>query len=423
MRMRVPTPLLLAALICLTMLAAAPAPAEQRADSVILFIGDGMGPGQVDLARQAASGSPLEMERMPISGIVTTHSANQKVTDSAAAGTALATGRKTNNGMISVSPEGVRLETILERCQAARKSAGIITTDALHGATPAAFAAHVPSRGQAAEIAKQMAHSRAQVMMGFWKNQFLPEAAGGSRKDGLDLIAQMRRAGYDVVFTKEELAKARRPGLVGLFDDGEHAPTLAEMVRAALSRLGADANGFFLMVEGARIDWFCHDNDPAGSVRDTWQFDQAVGVGLDYARRRGRTLVVVTADHETGGLRLERPAKAHALGPVKGSSAEIASHLNKDRSNTAQVMTEWAGISDLTPEQVQKIKTAEDPAGAVAAVLSERAGLSWSTKGHTATPVRVFAFGPGSERFAGEMDNTDIPKRIAAALNLGAFPR
>ncbi len=397
--------------------------AAPLADSVILLIGDGMGSAQVRLAREAAGGAPLAMERMPYSGLITTHSADRPVTDSAAAGTALATGHKTNNGMISVAPDERVLRTILELCRDRGKSTGIITTDALHGATPASFAAHAPSRGMRSEIALQLAESRVPVMLGFWKGWFLPDSEGGERADGKHLIADLRRAGYGVAFTKEELSNVTGQRLLGLFDDGPEAPTLADMTLAALGRLRTDRDGLFLIVEAARIDWKCHHNDPAGAVLDTWEFDRAVAAALDYARGRGRTLVLVTADHETGGLSIEEPGRVKALAGIKAPAADIAEKLNADRSNVAEVLAEYAGVHDLTPDEIAAVKGAEHAADAVSMLLNQRAGLFWSTKGHSDTRVPVFAYGPGAERFAGEMDNTDIPKRIAEVLGIGPFPR
>jgi len=362
---------------------AALAKAAPLADSAILFIGDGMGPVQIMVAREARAGEPLAMEKMPFSGLATTHSADQPVTDSAAAATALATGHKTNNGMISVAPDGRRLLTILEACQAMYKSTGIVTTDAPHGATPAAFASHVKNRGASSEIALQLARSRLSVMLGFSRDWFLPESAGGKRTDGRNLISDLRRAGYDVVFTKEALSSTKNKLLIGLFDDGPRAPALADMVTAALDRLRTDPDGFFLIAEAARIDWKCHDHDLPGALRDVWELDRAVAAALDFAREHPHTLVVVTADHETGGLMVEDSERLRQLGRKEGEAREAA----------------------------------------IAALLSKRAGLRWGAKGHTATPVRVFAFGPGAERFAGEMDNTDIPKRIAEILGLAEFPQ
>jgi alkaline phosphatase len=400
----------------------APAAAVPLADSAILLIGDGMGAAQIAVAREARGGDPLAMETAPVSGLMTTHSADRAITDSAAAGTALATGHKTNNGMISVTPDGRRVVTILERCRAMYKATGIITTDSLHGATPASFAAHAESRGMRSEIALQMAESGVPVMMGFWKGWFLPKSAGGEREDGRDLIAKMRGDGYAVAFTREQLFEASGPRLLGLFDDGAQAPTLAEMVGAALQQLSDEPGGFFLIVEGARIDWKCHGNDPAGAVLDTWEFDEAVAAALALARTRGRTLVVITADHETGGLTIDDRTLVRRLGSVRASCEAMTGKLNSDRSNAAQVLADFAGVDNLTGAELTTLNGAEDAEAAIAALISERAGVSWTTGGHTDTPVRVLAFGPGADRFAGEMDNTDIPKRIAEVLGIGAFP-
>lgn len=413
---------MLAALLAALVLAGAPcASAAPLADSAILFIGDGMGPLHIELTRVALGGEPLAMEKMPFSGTVTTGSANREVTDSAAAGTALATGRKTNNGMVGVSPDGKPLVNLLDRARAAHKSTGIATTDALYGATPASFAAHVSSRGERDNIAEQLAASRVEVMLGFGKEAFLPKSAGGSREDGKDLLAEMRNAGYQMAFTGAEMGEVKKRQLVGLFG-GEEGPTLAGMVEAAIGRLSPNGDGFVLMVEGARIDWRAHDSDPAGVIVETRALAEAVAVALDYARARGRTLVVVTADHETGGLGITSPGRLTALRGVKCSSGEIGRRLAADKSDVREVVAACTGIGDLTEAEAGRIKADADPAAAIAAVLSARAGVTWRTTRHTDTPVRVFAFGPGADRFAGSMDNTDIPGRIAEVLGMEALP-
>jgi alkaline phosphatase len=197
-----------------------------------------------------------------------------------------------------------------------------------------------------------MAVSGVDVMMGFWKGEFIPRSAGGNREDNRDLIAEMRAKGYDIVFTRDELLKSKGDKLLAIFED-ETAPTLAEMVSTAIDRLSRDPQGFVLIVEEARIDWKCHDHDLPGAISDTRALDKAVAAAVAAAEERGRTLVVVTADHETGGLA---------------------------------------------------------PDG------------TFSTGGHTSTPVRLFAAGPGAEAFAGDLDNTDVPKRIAVAIGIGPFP-
>jgi len=413
--------LLLAALSVASLLPFAHA--RPQADSVILFIGDGMGPGQIEMTAGAV-GHPLAMQKMPYSGTVTTLSVHGRVTDSAAASTALATGHKAENGVISVSPDGKSYETILERCLQSHKTAGVITTDALWGATPAGFGAHAPTRGQKASIALQMAESRAQVMMGYSQDQLLPKSAGGKREDGKDLIAWLEKAGYAVVYTRDELLKEKNQKVVGLFHDGAQAPRIADMVSAALDRLATNASGFFLVVEGARVDWASHESDPLGAFLETRDLDEAVAEAVKFAQKRGGTLVLVTADHETGGLQVEAPSRLPALGRAKGTIGEIASRLNADRTNVQQVMAEYAGITDLTAQEIERIKQAKEAGPVIGSLLSERAGVRWTSEGdHTATPVRVFAFGPGAERFAGEMDNTDIPRRIAEALGIGPFPK
>jgi alkaline phosphatase len=406
------TAALLAALI-------APAVAAPLGHSAILFIGDGMGPVQIQVARAASGGDRLAMETLPFSGFVTTNSVEGKVTDSAAAGTALATGHKTNNGMIGMAPDGKRLTTILERAQTMYKATGIITTDSLWGATPSSFAAHSDSRGKSAEIAAQMAASGAQVMMGFWKDQLLPTSAGGKRTDGRDLIAQMQKAGYQVVYTRDELKAAHGRKLVGLFEDGPTAPSLSDMVSAAVERLSQDPEGFFLVVEGARVDWFSHDNDPAGAILAVRELDAAVSSATDFARRRGKTLVVITADHETGGLTVMDGSKLKALADVTMPSSDMAAKLSKERDNVGDVLRLGAGITDVTAAEADNVRKAQDPSGAIAELISARAGLSWSTGSHTATRVRVFAFGPGAQQFSGDLDNTDIPKRIADSMGVG----
>jgi len=343
--------LALLAVAALLALSPAPCSGDSPADSAILFIGDGMGPMQIHLSR-VEPGQPLEMEKLPVAGIVTTNSVGGRVTDSAAAGTALATGYKTENGRIGTDPDNRQLQTILERAQAMYKSTGIITTDALHGATPASFAAHVKNRGERAEIAAQLAASNVDVMMGFWKGEFIPKSAGGNREDNRDLIAEMRARGHDIAFTRDELLKSKGDKLLAIFED-ETAPTLTEMVATALDRLSRDPDGFVLIVEQARIDWECHDHKLPEAISFVRSLDKAVAAARSAAEARGRTLVIVTADHETGGLA---------------------------------------------------------PDG------------SFSTGGHTSTPVRLFAAGPGAEAFAGDLDNTDVPRRIADAIGIGPFP-
>ncbi len=347
--------------------------------NVILCIGDGMGLSQITLASMKAGGATgrLCLERMPVTGLVRTYSASSRVTDSAAAATAMATGIKTNNGMIGRTPGGQAYQTILEAVKAKGMTTGLVATSTITHATPASFASHVDSRATEAAIAEQLIANRVNVLLGGGRKYFLPRSDPNSaRKDDRDLIAEARQAGYAYVTTERELHSAHSTDILGLFQFDSLTtiapePNLACLTRKAIqvltgrnSKSSRAKGGFFLMVEGSQIDWACHDNDAGKAIRQTLLFDQAVQVAVDFALEDGHTLVIVTADHETGGLTL--PA---------GS------------------------------------KTSPDPA------------VRWSTKGHTSTPVPIGALGPRASIFAGMQDNTDIARKIAQLLRITPFPR
>jgi alkaline phosphatase len=338
--------------------------------NVILLIGDGMGLAQVTLARLSL-GEALMMDSMPSGGLAKTHSANSTITDSAAAGTALATGYKTNNGMISVLPDGKQVQTILEAASELGKATGLVTTVTITHATPAVFGSHVNSRGDEADIAPQYLDRKINVLLGGGRQFFIPQSAKESkRKDDRDLIAEAKSAGYEFVDAREAMLSAKGSKLLGLFQMSAMTteapePTLAEMADKAISVLSPDKDGFFVMIEGGQIDWRCHANDVAGTIKQTLDFDAAVGKALDFARKRNDTLVIVTADHETGGLTI--------VSPDKGEDAKFKA--------------------------------------------------KFSTGGHSACNVPILAFGPGASQFGGVMDNTDIPKRIARLWGVKGFAR
>lgn len=335
--------------------------------NVIVCIGDGMGFEHVALSRLTAGAPKLWMETLPVAGEMTTRSANKKITDSAASGTALACGVKTNNGMIGMTPDKTQYSTILELLAQKGWKTGLVATSQITHATPASYAAHVVSRGNQKGIAPQMLANRVDVMFGGGQKYWLPKSAGGIRDDKQDVLAQARRAGYQVIATRDELAALTKTPALGLFGkDGlttaAPEPTLAEMSGMAINLLSRkNKQGFFLMIEGSQIDWAAHANDADRVIRQTLLFDMAVREAIEFARRDGHTLVIVTADHETGGLTVK-----------------------------------------------------SDNAGGIKA--------KWSSGGHTEANVPVYAFGPGAEKFAGRIDNTDLPKRIAELTGVKQFP-
>ena len=299
---------------------ALPARADAPPHSIILFIGDGMGANQRLAAQWLSVGQSgqLAMDALPFSGWSQTANRTGGTTDSAAGGTAIATGTRTDNGIISQTFDGQTLTTILELAQARGMSVGLVTTTQLAHATPAVFAAHVPSRSMMTEIARQEIAAGVDVLLGGGENDFLPNTAtgcyggAGNRSDGRNLIAEAQSAGYATVCTATELSAldtAHTAKLFGAFADAgmvrPFSPTLAEMTTAALDVLGQNPNGYFLMVEGGQIDWAGHANDATNVIGDTLGLDDAISVALTHpAVDAGRTLVIVTADHETGGMAL-----------------------------------------------------------------------------------------------------------------------
>jgi len=340
--------------------------------NIILYIGDGMGMSQICAARIKSLGAngKLEIEKMPISGFLNTHSIDQLITDSAAGATALASGVKTRNGMIGVTPDSSAVRTILEAARDMGKSTGLVATSTITHATPACFAAHCPSRRDQSTIAEHIIKSKVNVILGGGKQFFTPNSVEGSlRSDNKNLIDQAISDGYLFVENYNELQLADKEFVLGLFElgplnPGAQKPGLLEMTEKAIQLLERNKDGFFLVVEGSQIDWGGHDNDINYVVEEQLHFDEAIKAGLEFAAKDKHTLIVVTADHETGGLHCRQ-------GSVDGKQMQV----------------------------------------------------TWSTGGHTGEPVPIFAFGPYAHRFTGAMDNTEVPKIFADLWGVIEFPQ
>jgi alkaline phosphatase len=328
--------------------------------NIIIMIGDGMGPEQVKAGGIYKYGAPgtLAFEKLPHAAMAKTAPASGGVTDSAAAGTAIATGVKVKNGTISmaVPGDGRELQTLLETCKARGMATGLVTTTALTHATPAAFGAHDRSRKNARQIAND------------YLTQTKPDVLLGGGESGMTADGA-RRAGYSVVTDLSGLKRVR-PGstgrLAGLFGSSHlpyekdglgGLPHLSDMVTAALGVLERNPNGYFLMIEGGRIDHACHKNDAERAVREVAAFEEAFSVVWSRVSRRTDTLVIVTADHETGGLTVKK-------GNGRGKTPDV----------------------------------------------------KWSTKNHTGKNVPAYAWGPGAEAVTGTIENTDIHRIVTASL-------
>lgn len=335
--------------------------------NIIFLIGDGTGLAQITSGQYALVGPDglLHMQTMPVTGFVKTHSSDNLITDSASGTTAYSCGLKTYNGAIGVNPDKKACKTILELAEEMGLSTGLIATSSITHATPASFASHVESRSMEEEIAVQLLNSGAEVMLGggfeFFSSQY--------RSDSLDLITQAEEAGYQLLRNEEELDNSKAEMLLGLFaNDGleraEGEPSTAAMTSKALDILSGDEDGFFLMIEGSQIDWGGHDNDTDYVLNEVEDFDAAVKTALDFARQDGETLVVLTADHETGGMTLQRQR-------AEGDSLEIY----------------------------------------------------WATGYHTGIPVPLMAYGPKATEFMGWRDNTYVGKKMAELLGVGTLPQ
>ena len=358
---------------------------ERKAKSIILLIGDGMSASQVSSYRLLKGGpnARLAVDKFPISGIVLTHSEDAIVTDSASSATAYSTGIKTNNTFLGLDKDKNVLENLTEKIHGYGFVSSLIATSEVTHATPAAFAAHIDLRWKTDEISAQMMDSNVVTILGGGRHFFLPEEMGGKREDGRDLLQEVENS-HVLLTHKDQLNdfdQTTSGKVVGLFAD-EHLrdlekpenhstePSLSEMLNFAIKRsetfMDNGCKGSFIMVEGSQVDWAGHSNDINYLKREMQDLEEAVELAVDYANKNQDTLVIVTADHETGGLLIE-PA----------SAADYTGNEVKFSFNTAI-----------------------------------------GRGSHTGVPVPVYAYGPGSENFTGTLDNTDVYRAMIAALDL-----
>ncbi|MDD2336896.1 MAG: alkaline phosphatase, partial [Geobacteraceae bacterium] len=354
-----------------------------NAKNIIIMIPDGMGLADVTAARtfkNGPNGAPLSFETLKHIGYQRSHSANSLVTDSAAAASAWACGEKFANNEICYHGDGRPVRpSILELARKMGKATGLVTTDGMTEATPAAFGAHVPSRDCRREIGRQYLETTAvDILLGGGRSEFTTETVDQGGTKG-NLLVTAQKKGYTVVSNREELKKAVARGsrkLLGLFQArgmtpevqrpaASTEPRLPEMTAAALALLEKDRDGFFLLVEGALVDKANHRNNYPMQLGEVLVFDEAVAVVRDWIKadrkRKDETLLIVVADHETGGFAITGP---DASLPGPGASLETA----------------------------------------------------WTGRGHTAVDTMVWSEGPGSKNLARAMDNTDIYRVMAGAL-------
>ncbi len=414
------------------------------AKNIILMIGDGMGPSHVHTTWLYATrqlGKKFAMTELMNEGRVSyvrNDTQESTVTESAEAATQIATGSKAFARTISTGKDGKSLKTILEWAREAGKAAGLVTTSGITDATPAAFAAHVDNRWKEEAIAEQLIDSGVDILFGGRKGFFLPEAEKGRRKDGRNLLQEAKKKGYAIAETAEELKKAEGGKILGLFNMGNmrfdidrkesQEPSLSEMTTKALAVLEKDPDGFFLMVEAGRIDHAAHNNDIGAVISDTLAFDEAIQVADRFRRQHPDTLLIITADHETGGLVIlpyDHTSKEfvgvnlEAISRIKASHEVRNQELGKDPTpeKIREVVKKYFDI-DLKENEVKAIAEGSirkldprhyyNPDGPLAFALRLYHRIGWNLETHSATPVPLVGIGPGSEKIKGWMHNTEV---------------
>ena len=462
--------------LCVALLFSIAAMAQNgKAKYVFYFIGDGMGVNQVNgtetylAAMEGRIGtSPLCFAQFPHVGLVTTFSGTNGVTDSAAGGTALATGHKTKNGTIGMETDlSTKVKSIAEKAKAEGKAVGIATSVSVDHATPASFYAHVKDRGMYYQIGKDLIAAGFDFYAG---SDFLQPEGGN---EGKDLYAQCREAGYAIARGYDDYRKKARKtekmlllqpeagsqkdrtAIPYAIDRSKGDLTLQDITRAAIHFLyQKKTDGFFLMVEGGKIDWACHSNDAAATFREVLDMDEAVQVAYEfYEQHPDETLIVITADHETGGIVLgtgeyelhtdllkyqrqsaeafsrmlamqhQKEGKGFTWDFVRGQLEEnfgFWKHIDLNEKETAELEQAYKDFCEGVAQGNKTLYASENIIAATARkIMARKAMVGWVSDGHSNGYVPVFAIGTGAENFDGRIDNTDIPKKIAQIAGYG----
>ncbi len=433
---------------------------DLRVDNFILLIPDGMGIAQTTLGRWykfvKTGENRLSFDDLAC-GLVRTYWATGLITDSAPAASAMATGFKTSAGAVSLRPGKVSMPgvqplaeaeaftpvaTVLEAAQARGLATGLVVTSEFPHATPAGFSSHHSQRSALEILAEQQVYLGLDVVLGGGRKYLDPKI----RKDGEDLVRVLAERGYRYVTDSAGLADAPPGRLWGAFAeagmsrdldrDPAKEPSLEAMTRKALNILSRSKKGFFLMVEGSQVDWGAHANDPVGTATEILAFDRAAAAALEFARRNGRTAVLIAADHSTGGMSIGNPDVgdlplerfAEAMRRPKATPTRAAETILDDPraglDRARLIAAELLGIDDWKPaeipglEGVVKERNFKKLELFLGQALSRRAGLGWVFTGHGGEDVALYGFHPRGLRPEGVIQNTDIALYIQACLGL-----
>jgi alkaline phosphatase len=415
--------------------------------NVIFLIGDGMGVSYTSAYRylkdnpETTEAEKTEFDKYLVGSQMTyPEDPEQNVTDSASAATAMSAGIKTYNNAIAVDNDGSEVKTVLEAAKENGKATGLVATSEITHATPASFGAHDESRKNMNAIADDYydemvnGEHKIDVMLGGGVSNFV--------RNDRNLAEEFQKDGYSYVTNKQDLLKNKNEKVLGLFAPGgmdkmidrtEETPSLEDMTKTAIQRLNKDKDGFFLMVEGSQVDWAGHDNDIVAAMSEMEDFEKAYKAAIEFAKKDKHTLVVATADHSTGGYSIGADGIYNWFGaPIKAAkrtpdfmAAEIANGADAEDTLKKYIDFKSVGLPELTAEELQAVKDvaptkkARDIDNAIEQIFDKRSHTGWTTGGHTGEDVPVYAFGPGKERFYGQIDNTDNAKNIFDILENG----
>ncbi|MBR6389466.1 MAG: alkaline phosphatase [Opitutales bacterium] len=431
----------------------------KKAKYVFLFIGDGMSLPQRMAAQnylKSIGEEGLAINTLAVQSITFTRSNNSLITDSAASATAIACGEKTDNHFVGVNPKGERLVSAAEVAKKAGRKVGIITSVTLTHATPAGFYAHNTNRGNEYEIGLDLIASGFDYFAGGGIGQYNNEKSPAYKGSIYDLA---KENGYEVFVGAKEFEKIpegagrviaveNKGGAMPYYIDNKETLRLADFVKKGIGLLD-NPKGFFMMVEGGKIDWMCHANDAATTIMEILEFDNAVKVALEFAKKHPReTLIVVTGDHETGGLSLGFAGTGYKLYPerLKNQTGSFDSFKNRlkdgvkkgkiaEFDDTKEILEKSFGLKfpddkndpmRLGSAEKEELKKAfarlkekpdsPDFANCALRIFNNKAGVAWSSNAHTALPVATSAQGVNSQIFSGMFENTEISKNLKKIL-------
>ncbi len=408
-----------------------------KAKNVIFMIGDGMGVPYTTALRYMNDTEGVDMPQTAFDphlvGLQSTYPEDEaeNVTDSAAAATAMSAGVKTYNNAIAVDNDKSDVKTVLEQAKENGMSTGIVATSEITHATPASYGAHEEERKSENAIANDYydelinGEHKIDVMLGGGTDFF--------ERSDRNIAKQFQQDGYSYVTSAEEMKQDDNEQVLGLFaevgldkmiDRDDSQPSLADMTTSALDRLQDDEDGFFLMVEGSQIDWAGHDNDVVGAMSEMKDFENAFKEVEKFAKENGETLVIVTADHSTGGFSIGSDGNynwdAAPIQAAKRTPDFMAKQIEAGKDVEA-VLNEWIDL-DLTDAEIKSVQQAAETKdvtkidNAIEKIFDARSGTGWTTDGHTGDDVPVYAYGPQKEQFTGMIDNTDQVARIFELL-------